>query len=232
MKRRGPVGVNYVTPASQAQSPSGFFDVQEVPESTVLYEPGAASDKVFLVRKGRVRLYRPRRGGAAPALTALLGPGDLFGELYRPQGSTGTERAVVAEQSEIWSIDGDEFRKQLGTKPEFAADVVRMYAERVQLLKQRLWSVGIKDAPARLAETLLELVEAHGSPCEHGGEKELRGITQQDLADLSDISRSLASTIINELKRDEVLANAGRALCILDMDALRALAAREKYLAA
>ena len=71
-------------------------------------------------------------------------------------------------------------------------------------------------------------MEAHGERCPHGGETDLRGITQQDLADLVGASRSFVSTLINEMKRDGVLGNVGRILCIRDQKALRKIASKEK----
>ena len=57
---------------------------------------------------------------------------------------------------------------------------------------------------------------------------DLRGITQQDLADLVGASRSFVSTLINEMKRDGMLGNVGRILCIRDQKALRKIASRVK----
>jgi CRP-like cAMP-binding protein len=52
-------------------------------------------------------------------------------------------------------------------------------------------------------------------------------ITQQDIADLMGASRAMVSTLINQLKVRGVLANAGRILCVRDLDALRTLASSE-----
>jgi CRP/FNR family transcriptional regulator, cyclic AMP receptor protein len=48
------------------------------------------------------------------------------------------------------------------------------------------------------------------------------------LADLVGASRSFVSTLINEMKRDGVLGNVGRTLCIRDQKALRRGASEEK----
>ncbi len=100
--------------------------------------------------------------------------------------------------------------------------------ERVSQLRRRLLGVTFKEVPARLAETLLQLGENLGERCPHGGEIDLRGVTQQDLADLVGASRSFVSTLINEMKRDGVLGNVGRILCVRDQKALRKIATTEK----
>src|SRR5690606_4726792 len=95
-------------------------------------------------------------------------------------------------------------------------------------MRNRVLGLTFKEVPARLADTLLVLADSHGERCPHGGEYDLRGITQQDLADLVGASRSFVSTLINEMKRDGLLGNVGRILCIRDVRGVRERAAEEK----
>jgi CRP/FNR family transcriptional regulator, cyclic AMP receptor protein len=162
------------------------------------------------------------------SVVSILRAGDLFGELFRPEGTLVEELAVASGEAEVWSIEGRDFRAQLEARPSLSIDVVRAYAERVRALRKRVLGLTFKEVPARLADTLLTLAEAHGERCPHGGETDLRGITQQDLADLVGASRSFVSTLINEMKRDGILGNVGRILCIRDQKALRKLASNEK----
>jgi CRP-like cAMP-binding protein len=182
---------------------------------------------VYLLKSGRVRLMRLGKNSAR-SVVSILRPGDLFGELFRPEGTPIEELAIAAGEAEVWSIEGRDFRAQLEARPALAVDVVRAYAERVRSLRKRVLGLTFKEVPARLADTLLTLAEAHGERCPHGGEMDLRQITQQDLADLVGASRSFVSTLINEMKRDGVLGNVGRILCIRDQKALRKLASKEK----
>lgn len=204
----------------------GYFKVETFPHNAVIYRPGDATDRVHLLKTGRVRLMRLGRNGQR-SVVSILRPGDLFGVLFRPEGTPVEELAVSAGEAEVWSIEGGDFRAQLEARPTLALDVVRAYAERVRSLRKRVLGLTFKDVPARLADTLLTLLEAHGEPCPHGGETDLRGITQQDLADLVGASRSFVSTLINEMKRDGMLGNVGRILCVRDRKALRTIASAE-----
>ena len=95
-------------------------------------------------------------------------------------------------------------------------------------MRQRVLGLTRKDVPARLAEMLQALAQAHGERIPPGNELCLHGITQQDLADLVGASRSFVSTLINEMKRDGMLGNVGRILCVRDQKALRKIASAEK----
>ena len=221
------VTMNKMVPGQDVLDFKGYFKVETFPHNSVIYRPGDTQDRVYLLKAGRVRLMRVGKNGTR-SVTAILRPGDLFGDLFRPDGTAIEEMAIAAGEAEVWSIEGRDFRAQLEARPALATDVIRAYADRVRALQKRVLGLTFKEVPARLAETLLTLSEAHGERCPHGGEKDLRGITQQDLADLVGASRSFVSTLINEMKRDGMLGNVGRILCIRDQKALRKIASKEK----
>jgi CRP/FNR family cyclic AMP-dependent transcriptional regulator len=221
------VTANKIVPGQEAIDFKGYFKVESFPHNSVIYRYGDTTDRVYLLKSGRVRLMRVGKNGTR-SVVSILRPGEIFGEVFRPEGTTIEEMAVASGEAEVWSIEGRDFRAQLEARPALALDVVRAYAERVRALRKRVLGLTFKEVPARLADTLLTLVEAHGERCPHGGETDLRGITQQDLADLVGASRSFVSTLINEMKREGVLGNVGRILCVRDQKALRKIAGKEK----
>lgn len=221
------VTANKLVPGQEPIDFKGYFKVESFPHNSVIYRPGDTNDRVYLLKSGRVRLMRLGKNGTR-SVVSILRAGDLFGELFRPEGTPIEELAMASGEAEVWAIEGRDFRAQLEARPTLAVDVVKAYAERVRSLRKRVLGLTFKEVPARLADTLLTLAEAHGERCPHGGETDLRGITQQDLADLVGASRSFVSTLINEMKRDGVLGNVGRILCIRDQKALRKLASKEK----
>lgn len=206
----------------------GYFKVDVFPHNAVVYRPGDPANRIFLLKRGRVRLVRTGRTSARSVL-AILRAGDLFGEIALGDASlTAEDQAVASGEAEIWSIDAVEFKGLLESRPTLALDIIRSQNERIRHLRRRLLGVTFKEVPARLAETLLQLGETLGERCPHGGELDLRGVTQQDLADLVGASRSFVSTLINEMKRDGYLGNVGRILCVRDQKALRKIASKEK----
>ena len=102
----------------------GYFKVETFAHSAVIYRPGDTADKVYLLRSGRVRLIRQGKGKSRSVLS-ILKPGDLFGEVLRPEGALIEELAVSSGKSEVWSIEGRDFRAQLEARPALAVDVIR-----------------------------------------------------------------------------------------------------------
>ena len=46
------------------------------------------------------------------SVVSILRPGDLFGELFRPEGTPVEEMAIASGEAEVWSIEGRDFRAQ------------------------------------------------------------------------------------------------------------------------
>jgi len=113
-----------VAPEQEALDFKGYFKVENVPHNSVIYKPGDSADRAFLLKAGRVHLVRVGKNGMR-SVTAILRVGDLFGELFRPEGTTLEEMAVAAGEAEVWSIDGRDFRAQLEARPALASEVVR-----------------------------------------------------------------------------------------------------------
>ncbi len=200
--------------------------LQSFPHQAVIYRPGEPLETAYIVKSGRVRLMHRRRNGRT-AVFAILRPGDVFGDVLRPEGFVSEEMAVAGGEVSLCVLESGTLRTQLESEPGLGMELVRAYAEQLRGLRARVLGLTFKEVPARLAETLLCVAEAHGERCAHGGETDLRGITQQDLADLVGASRSFVSTLVNGLKREGILGNVGRVLCIREQKALRRLAAAE-----
>lgn len=69
---------------------------------------------------------------------AVLGPGEVFGEMSLLTGEPRAASAVALSDVECWRLDKDAFQKVLREKPEFAGPIAKLLAERrVGLLEAR-----------------------------------------------------------------------------------------------
>ncbi|MBQ4334924.1 MAG: Crp/Fnr family transcriptional regulator [Myxococcaceae bacterium] len=201
----------------------GYFNVENYAANQFIYRSNDASGKLYLLQRGRVRLMRDFSDGYQ-AVIGFLRAGDLFGELSLDEALLTEETALCATACEVWVMTGGALRSLMETRPSLAIDLLRIQSERLRKARRRINRITFSDVPARLAATLLELGSDLGEPCAHRGQTDLRGVTQQDLADLCGASRSFVSTLINEMKRDGYLGHVGRTLCLRDLDGLRAIA--------
>jgi CRP-like cAMP-binding protein len=80
----------------------------DVPKGTVLFRQGDASDTMFVVAAGRVRLTLG--SGVDEREIGCLGPGDFFGEISLLSGETRSASAQVIDDSRLLVVGRDAFR--------------------------------------------------------------------------------------------------------------------------
>ena len=116
---------------------------QTIPAGTVLFQEGQACAGMYIIRKGRVRLYR-KIGGQELTIDRLQ-EGDFFGEMACLLGQPRSINAVVEEDSEILLVQPevlDELFRQkngLGLKVlgNLASRLKRAYEMIDQLVEER-----------------------------------------------------------------------------------------------
>jgi CRP-like cAMP-binding protein len=69
------------------------------PAGTILFEEGQACTGMFIIQRGRVRLYK--KVGAKEITIDILGDGDFFGEMACLTGKPRSVNALVEEDSRI-----------------------------------------------------------------------------------------------------------------------------------
>src|SRR3954470_17310614 len=93
------VTANRLIPGQESIDFKGYFKVESYPNNAVIYRPGDTSDRVYLLKTGRVRLMRLGKNSTR-SVVSILRPGDLVGELFRPDGSPIEELSVASGEAE------------------------------------------------------------------------------------------------------------------------------------
>ncbi len=186
--------------------------------SDVVFSRGDASESVYLVREGHVRLTLSRHGSRGRRTVAVVGPWELFGE----EALDGTPRryeAVAGEACAVLPLSGHglirAFRGSPKTLSVFLASLEDDLADAREAA--RTSSLTTK---ARIARVLLNLAERFGT--EEG--KRIRiahWFTHQEIADLARAHRSTVTTALNDWIYEKVLREEPRAIVIVRPAALR-----------
>ncbi|MDI6753832.1 MAG: cyclic nucleotide-binding domain-containing protein [Thermodesulfobacteriota bacterium] len=75
------------------------------PAGTVLFQEGQPCTEMFIIQKGRVRLFK--KIGVKEFTIDLLGPGDFFGEMACLVDQPRAINAVVDEDSDLLLIESE-----------------------------------------------------------------------------------------------------------------------------
>lgn len=99
--------------------------------STIL-KRGEVSDVMYVVMEGEAEIML---GGE---VIHVAGPGSLLGELALIDHTPGTADVVARTACRLVAIDERRFRFLVQQTPNFALDVMRVIAERLRAMNQRL----------------------------------------------------------------------------------------------
>lgn len=184
----------------------------------VVFREGDTGDRLFIVMDGKVKISRAASDGRENLL-AVLGPGEMFGELslFDPGARTATATAIT--DCTLTSLDHDDLRPMLLAQPVIAAQLLRALAQRLRRTNEAMADLVFSDVPGRVAKALLDLSERFGDD-EPDGVRVQHDLTQEELAQLVGASRETVNKALSEFANRGWLRLEGRSVLLLDRERL------------
>ncbi len=195
----------------------GILEELELPKHHVLFSPGAPSDAIYFIEKGRVRLTRLSPEGKTVIL-ALLGPGELIGEAAWESGEHDSY-AETLEDSRIYQIGREAFHNFVRENPEFGLRLIQIIGVRLKQAQARIEDLVFRQVPSRVARLLLTLAETHGKVTPTGIRVEFP-LTHQEIADMVGSSRVTVTQILNKFRSSHWIEIESKRVTIHNLDAL------------
>ena len=182
----------------------------------VLFHEGDAEDRLYVVITGKIKLGRSGSAGRENLL-AILGPGQMFGELslFDPGPRSSTATAVTA--CEIRTLEHDELMEWLTGRPEVARGLLGQLAARLRRANDVVADLVFSDVPGRVAKQLLELAKRFGDKRDDGIHVH-HDLTQEELAQLVGASRETVNKALADFASRGWLRLEQRSVVILDVD--------------
>ena len=175
-----------------------------VQRGRVFYRPEEPGEVMFILKEGRVQLYRISPEGKKLVITTL-GPHTLFGEMALLGTKMHNTFAEAIDDCLIFN------------KPQVALRILEITGKRLREAEERLENMAFKGIPARLASLLLRLSQEQGS-------LEITGLTHQDLAESVGTYRETATQVLNDLKSQGLIDIGRKRITLLDVDGLTEVA--------
>lgn len=174
--------------------------MQKFPRKGLVYLPSDCSDAVFLLTKGRIKLYNVTAEGKETVL-AFIEPGELFGELSLLTPGQREEFAEAMTASTIVMIPGDVIRELMQRYPDVILYVTRLMGLRRQRIERRLKSLLFRSNRERLIYLLLELAERYGQRGPEGIAIGIR-LSHQELSSVIGSTRETVTVLLGELQNE------------------------------
>ena len=181
----------------------------------VFYTPGETGEVLFILKRGRVNLYRINTDGKK-LVTSTLSAGTVFGEMSLVAQGMHDTFAEAAEECTLCVMSRSDVEHLLLSKPRVALRFMEMIAARLKDVETRMETVAFKSVPTRIATFLLQLSENTNGKIE--------GVSHQDLADMVGTYRETVTRILNEFRSAGYIELGRLNVTILDRQAVQAIA--------
>lgn len=186
------------------------------PPGAVLFVEGEPCDRFFILRSGRVRLFKTSSDGREQLLRVMRG-GDFFCVVPMLEGGGYPVTAQALERTEAVVFPSQAFAEHvLGELPPLARKMIHALCRRIMDLSALVEALSFQDVRRRVARTLLNHAERHGVPQPSGYVVLTQRITHQQLASSAGTVREVVTRVLARFREQKVILVANRRIQAVD----------------
>ncbi len=189
-----------------------------VVKGEVLFAEGEPGDRMYVIVDGKVKLGQTSVDGRE-SLLAVLGPGEMFGELSLFDPGQRTSTATALTDAVVLGLGNDQLRPWLAGRPEVATALLQALARRLRRTNEAMADLVFSDVPGRVAKALMDLGEKFGTITPEGL-MVTHDMTQEELAQLVGASRETVNKALADFAQRGWIRLESRQVLILDVERL------------
>ena len=187
-------------PLKQVEKYAHLFHEQDFRPKEIVFSEGDLGDAIYLLKTGHVRLYRLTEDGKELTL-AILGPGDVFGELALFDEARRQTFAEALEPSHICAASVEDFTRLMSHKPQLTMMVAGEIARRQGEMETRIAGLAYGSSRVKLISTLRHLAREHGERRADGKVCIVVRLSHQELAQLMGVTRETCTIELGKLQK-------------------------------
>ncbi len=191
---------------------------QTTPRGTVIFAEGQIGDHMYVIVEGKVKLGHASPDGRE-SLMAVLGPGEIFGELSLFDPGPRAASATALTDARVLALGNMSLRSWLAGRPEVAEALLAALARRLRRNNETLGDLVFSDVPGRVAKALLDLADKFGEVTADGILVK-HDLTQEELAQLVGASRETVNKALADFAQRGWLRVDQREVLLLSVDRL------------
>ena len=188
-------------------------------QEDILYTPKEGTERLFILKKGRVQLYEVNGEGDEITLS-VIEDGNVFGEMALSAQSLKGLYVRAITPSTVVSLRREDLEHLIMNKPEVGLRLVRELAQRLHASEARFADMVGKDVPARLATLILTLVDSEGVVSSESY-RIPNHYTHERLASMIGCKRVAVTRAFRKLEGGGAVMLKDRRIVVKDMDALK-----------
>jgi len=196
--------------------------VQKYSAQETIFLMDSPGDSMVAVLSGTIRISVPSPDGKEVVL-AILGPGELCGEIALLDGKARTADAKAATDCSVVVLERRDVLSFFAQHPDAWVRLIEVLCERLRTADQQMADFALLPVPMRLAKALLRLGSPNGH-AESGLAVAHVPLTQRELGNVIGATRESVNKYLRAWQRKGCLRLADRLIVITDRAALERLA--------
>ncbi len=195
--------------------------VLKLPKRGVLYTFGGASDGMYCLERGLLRLSVTSANGREAVLNVIR-PGRWFGEacLLGEEPRINDARAIT--DCEVLVVPADSVRKILFAHSEYMFEITRMICKRYRLSLMRNDASILLPLQVRMAKRILEVLTTQ-YPNQVSIEAPVLRLSQEALSQMLGVARQSVNKLLKEWETRSILRVSYGRITLLDVAALQGM---------
>jgi len=183
------------------------------------FMPMDLGETLFILKKGRVRIFRKNPEGREFTLV-VLESGTVFGEMSITAQRLRNAYAQALEPSDIAAMCRADVERLILEKPRVGLQLVHLLSDRLNTYEIRMEDLALKDVPARLASLIHLLIESQGVRTSTGYKIPTR-YTHQQLGTMIGANREAVTRAFATLREAGAVEVRRRYIHVEDIETLR-----------
>ncbi|NLM36443.1 MAG: Crp/Fnr family transcriptional regulator [Clostridiales bacterium] len=183
----------------------------------ILFFEGDVEDKLYIVNKGKIKVYRYNKEGREQILY-ILSDGEFIGDMSLLKKGKFQFNAEALEDTYICTIAKDDFDRIITENPEITLKVLEVLHDRLMDLENLIQNLSTKDVEVRIASMLKSFAKDYGVKDEQGIIIDLP-LNREEMANYIGVTRETISRKLTALQDEDIIELVGnKKLIIKDLD--------------
>lgn len=208
--------------ADDRQRLAAVANVQTYDKGSLLFNEGDASDRLYTIVDGRVKLYKTTARGT-DVILEIFGPGDPVGAVAVYEGRPYPASALTLEPTTLLVVPKQHFFELLEQHPTMVRGLLIGLTHRLVELTNRLAELSGGRVEARLARFFLKLASDMGQTRPDGMFIPL-ALSRQELADMIGTTIETSIRIMSRWGKQELVRTEKDGFLVVDRAGLEAIA--------
>lgn len=185
----------------------------------IIFSAGDTADRIYLIEKGFVKIYRITTDGRRVTVGSMRSPGQLMGLAETLYHGERTCFAGAINNTTLVVVRKSCFERLLMRHPLIAIKVATTLGVRMREAEAIIQEMVCWQVPGRLAMLLLKMSERAGVETDTGTKITLR-LTHEEIACMIGTSRQTVTSLLNMFKQENSISIEEREMYILDIEKL------------